>query len=86
MISALGIGAGVRYLDFTFGDNVNTLKVPGVTLADAALRYDWRNFRLAMNVPNVFDKEYAASCFVHGVNFCTFGDRRIITGGITYRW
>lgn len=34
----LGSGAGVRYLDSRYGDPGNTVKVPDVTLVDAALR------------------------------------------------
>lgn len=84
--SGLGVGAGVRYLGSTFGDTRNTLKAPDTTLADAAIHYHWKNLRFAVNLQNVFDKEYVASCFVRGGNFCTFGERRTVTGSISYRW
>jgi iron complex outermembrane receptor protein len=85
-LKGLGVGAGVRYVGSTFGDTPNTLRAPGVTLADAAIHYNWRDLRLAVNAQNVLDKEYLASCFVRGGPFCTFGDRRAVVGSLSYRW
>jgi iron complex outermembrane recepter protein len=81
----VGFGAGVRYIGETWGDDANTFEVPAVTLADAALHYERGNYRVALNVNNVFDKEYIAACF----NFeagCNYGQRRVVLGSLIYRW
>ena len=44
--AGLGFGAGVRYIGPSFGDNLEDLNVPGYTLADAAIHYDWNSFKL----------------------------------------
>ncbi|TIM60572.1 MAG: TonB-dependent receptor, partial [Mesorhizobium sp.] len=62
-LEGFGLGAGIRYVGSTFGDDANTFKVPAVTLVDAALHYEWRNAELNLNVSNLFDKRYVASCF-----------------------
>jgi len=86
-LAGLGLGAGVRYLGPSFGDTPNTLKAPGVTLADAAVHYDWEGIRLQMNVDNVFDNEHVASTFASGPqDFATYGAERTITASIRYRW
>lgn len=65
-LAGLGFGAGVRYLGSTFGDVPNTIKVPGQTLVDAAVHYDWKNFRLALNATNLSDETYVATCGYSG--------------------
>jgi iron complex outermembrane recepter protein len=92
--TGLGFGAGVRYIGETFGTDANTYEIdgnvypfiiPSVTLADAAIHYDWRQFRFAVNAKNIFDGEHVASCF----NFdsgCVYGERRRIIGSVRYRW
>ena len=37
-LAGLGLGAGVRYVGTSYGDPLNTFKVPAVTLYDAVLR------------------------------------------------
>jgi iron complex outermembrane receptor protein len=92
--NGLGFGAGVRYIGETFGTDANTYTIgdntypfilPSVTLADAAIHYDWGQFRFAVNAKNIFDREYVASCF----NFdfgCVYGERRRVIGSVRYRW
>lgn len=87
LLRNLGLGAGIRYIGSSFGDLPNTLKTPDVTLVDAVLHYDWKNFRAQLNAKNLFDKEYVSGCFTRGgSDFCTFGQTRTITGSIAYRW
>lgn len=81
-LTGLGLGAGVRHTGYTYGDTRNTFKVPGVTLADAALHYDWGATRLALNANNLFDKEYVASCW----GSCYFGPRRTVVATLRHRW
>jgi iron complex outermembrane recepter protein len=86
VLNRLGFGAGVRYLGSTFGDTPNTFKSPDATLADAAIHYDWKNFRFAVNAENVFNREYIASTFIRGGNFVTFGPARTARTSIRFRW
>jgi iron complex outermembrane recepter protein len=88
-LSGFGIGSGIRYVGRSFGDSTNTFKVPDFTLVDGVLHYDiaarsLRGTRLAVNIHNLFDREYLASC--SGQAFCFFGQGRVVTGSITYRW
>ncbi len=85
-LRGLGIGGGVRHIGSTFGDDTNSFEVPSVTFGDAAIRYDWNGARLALNVHNLADETYVASCFPAGQNFCTYGAKRSIRGTIAYRW
>lgn len=82
--AGLGFGAGVRYIGPSFGDNLEDLDVPGYTLADAAIHYEWNSFKFALNGSNIFDKAYVASCF--GESNCFYGERRTVLGTVTYRW
>jgi iron complex outermembrane receptor protein len=82
--AGLGFGAGVRYIGPSFGDNLEDLDVPGYTLADAAIHYEWNSFKFALNGSNIFDKVYVPSCF--GESNCFYGERRAVIGTVTYRW
>jgi iron complex outermembrane receptor protein len=82
----LGIGGGARYTGSTYSDVANTFKVPGFVVGDAVLDYIWGQYRVALNVTNIFDHEQF-SCFDRGgTNFCVFGERRNLVGTIAYRW
>lgn len=84
-LEGLGLGAGVRYVGSTYGDDANTFKVPSVVLADAAVHYSWQNATLSLNVSNLFDKRYVASCFSSGFG-CFYGEGRRINGSVKYTW
>jgi iron complex outermembrane receptor protein len=90
ILKGLGLGAGARYLGPTAGDFTNTFEVPSYTLVDAAVRYDLgelhpilKGGQAAINVSNLLDKHYVASCT--GA-FCAFGLQRTVLGTLTYRW
>jgi iron complex outermembrane receptor protein len=86
-LAGLGISGGVRHLGSMYGDLPNTLKIPSVTLADAAVFYDMSNFRLQVNIDNIFDDKYVASGFASGAqNFGTYGAVRSLQASIRYRW
>ena len=76
-------GAGVRYNGHSF-DGVGNNRVEGVTLYDAVLAYDRGPFRVALNVTNLFDKEYVGTCIARGD--CFYGTRRTVVGSVTYRF
>ena len=79
----LGFGAGMRYIGSSYGDDTNTYKVSDRTLFDAALHYEIYGIRAAVNVDNILDKKYVASC--SGGN-CFYGDGRTVIGSLRYRW
>lgn len=100
-LNGLTIGGGVRYIGSTFGTPSNLWnepgylrkpsKVPGFTLVDAAVTYDFgkRNprldgFSVTVNAKNLFDKDYIAAC--NGFGSCTFGEGRMVLATARYRW
>ena len=84
-LDGFGFGGGVRYIGSSFADAANTLTVPSVVLGDLAVHYEWaKNWRAAINVVNIADTQYVASCGFP--TSCFYGDRRRITGSIAYHW
>jgi iron complex outermembrane receptor protein len=88
--AGLGFGGGIRYVGLTFGDTANTVRVPGYTLFDAAIYYDFGQLRadlkglsFAVNAANVFDKEYVSECTNSN---CLYGTGRTVIGTLRYRW
>ena len=67
----------MRYVGKSFADIANTLVVPSVVLGDAAVHYEWQNWRVALNVINIADTTYVASCASD--TSCFYGDRRRVT-------
>jgi iron complex outermembrane receptor protein len=84
VLDGFGFGAGVRYVGSSWGDDINTFRVPGVTLADAAIHYERGNYRFSVNAQNLFDKIYVATC--SGMDYCYYGLRRAVIGTVRYRW
>lgn len=90
----LTLGAGLRYMGSTTGNYAGTLKVPSVTLMDAAVTYDlgaadprYRGVKLSLFANNLFDKEYVASCTQNYADeFCYYGTRRSVTAQLNYKW
>lgn len=83
-LAGFGVGGGVRYVGSSWADPANTLEVPAVVLGDLALHYEWQNWRTALNVINVTDKIYVASCSFP--TSCFYGDRRRVTASVSYKW
>lgn len=90
-LRGLGFGGGVRYVGQTFGDNTNNFDVPGYTLVDAGIRYDLgqlkpslQGMQLALDVSNLFDKEYVATCL--SATGCYWGVGRTIYATLKYSW
>ncbi|KYO56001.1 TonB-dependent siderophore receptor [Tistrella mobilis] len=87
----LGLGAGVRYVGSTYGNDTNTLKVPSYTLYDAAVSYDLgraspalTGVELAVNASNLFDETYVSGCEVD--RQCYWGQGRTVLGTLKYKW
>ncbi|CAN7596834.1 TonB-dependent siderophore receptor [Mesorhizobium amorphae] len=70
----ISIGVGVRHLGSSWADNGNTAKVPAVTLADLKLGYERENWGVDLNITNLFDKTYVASC--QTTLTCSYGEGR----------
>jgi len=83
-LEGFGFGGGVRYVGSSWADTANTLEVPAVVLGDLALHHEWQNWRTALNVVNLTDKIYVASCA--SASSCFYGDRRRVTASVSYKW
>jgi iron complex outermembrane receptor protein len=91
MLDGVSVGGGVRFVGSSYADDVNTVKVDGYTLVDAALRYDFgakypklEGLEGTFNVTNLFDKDYYSSCSSN--IYCQFGNGRQMLAGLRYRW
>ena len=73
-LKGVQIGGGVRYVGDSYADNLNRFKVPDVTLFDARLAYEKDNWGVSLNMNNVFDKKYVASC--QDTTACYYGEGR----------
>jgi iron complex outermembrane receptor protein len=89
--AGFGSALGLRYSGASWGDSDNTFKVDGVTLVDAALRYDFRalggplsGLELGLNVTNLFDETYVAGC--SSLDFCNYGFRRAVIATMRKRF
>lgn len=79
-LRGLKLGGGVRYV----GESVDgDITVPDYTLVDAMASYDFADhWRAQVNVNNLTDKEYVASCDF----WCYYGESRSVIGSLSYRW
>lgn len=90
-LDGLSLGGGVRHTGDFYGDNANTYDVPGYTLVDFAVRYDFgarhpefEGLGAAVNLRNAFDETYVANCI--GLTGCYWGTGREITATLSYKW
>ncbi|WP_420835263.1 TonB-dependent siderophore receptor [Halomonas halocynthiae] len=88
-LAGLNAGLGVRYYADIQADRANTEQVPDYTLVDATLGYDFsqvgfEGVSARLNVNNVLDKSYVASC--NSLEFCYFGAERSVKATLNYRF
>lgn len=89
VLSGLTVGTGGRFIGSSYGDPANTFKVGSAAVMDAVVKYDLGRFglygsSLAVNVNNLLDREYVASCFqTYG---CFWGAGRQVVGTATFRF
>ncbi|MEQ6278538.1 ferrichrome porin FhuA [Kluyvera huaxiensis] len=97
-LSGLTFGAGVRYTgstvsyykyDTTTGKKNDSFNVGGYTVANAMVKYDLARFGLpgssvAVNVNNLFDREYVSSCYSEYA--CYWGAERQVVATATFRF
>lgn len=60
VLPGLAVGGGLRHTGRRWNDAANTSSEPAYTLWDAAVRYDAGPWRLALNVANLFNRQYYA--------------------------
>ncbi|MGM0783106.1 MAG: TonB-dependent siderophore receptor [Pseudomonadota bacterium] len=79
-LNGLKVGAGIRHV----GESVDgSITVPDYTVGDAMASYDFNSHWTAqVNVNNVTDEEYVASCDF----WCYYGESRSVIGSLSYRW
>jgi iron complex outermembrane receptor protein len=81
-LGGFSAGLGVRHASaFTDGFAPET---PSVTLADGLLAYDTREWRVALNATNLFDKTYVSTCLSRGD--CWWGARRNLVATVSYKF
>jgi len=80
--SGFSLGAGVRYMSAFHDGNAPT--VPALTLLDAMAAWDTGPWRFALNVNNLTDKTYVATCLSRGD--CWWGARRNVVASVAYRY
>ena len=83
-LAGFGFGAGVRYVGISYADQANTLEVPSFVLGDLSVHYQMANWRFALNVTNIADHIYVASC--QTATACFYGDRRRAVASVSYKW
>ncbi|GHB07786.1 TonB-dependent siderophore receptor [Modicisalibacter luteus] len=88
-LTGLETGLGVRHYADIWVDEANTEKLPDYTLVDAMLGYDFSQVGLEgvsarVNVHNLLDKEYVASCY--DINYCYFGEERNVMATVSYNF
>lgn len=82
-LEGFGIGGGVRYVGQRYGNTANTFDLDAVTLLDASIHYQKDGIKASLNVTNLTDKNYVASCSTFG---CFYGEGRAVMGRVTFTW
>ncbi|WP_273728276.1 TonB-dependent siderophore receptor [Brucella gallinifaecis] len=82
-LEGFGIGGGVRYVGQRYGDLDNNYNLDAITLTDAAIHYQKDHIRASLNIKNIADKKYVASCSSFG---CNYGDGRTYLSKLTFTW
>lgn len=75
VLKGLILGGGVRYIGSSWADNENTMKVPSATVFDARIGYKRDNWGVDLNITNVFDKKFVASCQTQFA--CSYAEGRV---------
>lgn len=90
IFKGLGINWGMRYVGYTYGDEVSSYKVPSYILFDVGARYNFekvfptlKGLTAQLSMSNLTNKYYEASCYS---NVCYLGEGRKVYGNLAYRW
>ena len=82
-LNGLSIGAGARFVGEMAANETNTITVPDYTIFDLSLNYDMakvglENTDLRVNVNNLLDEEYVASCLItSSSDNCYYGEESL---------
>lgn len=82
--SGLGFGAGPRYVGGSYASLDNKFGVPGYVVGDALVHFERGHWRASVNVSNITDRTYVASC--SSFNACFYGLRRTALFRLAYSW
>lgn len=83
LTQGLNVGLGSRYIGSS-ENGFDSLTVPSVTLYDAMASYEISDWQLSLNVRNLADEEFIASCA--GNSSCYYGERRTILVNARYEF
>lgn len=85
----LGVGAGVRFVGSSYGNDENTMKNSSRAFVDAAIDFDfgaikkdYEGVKLQVNATNLFD----TSKPVCSAGFCYRDQGRTVVGSLKYSW
>ena len=81
--NGLRVGGGLRHLGSRFADTANTREIDSVTLVDLGASYTRGNIETSLNINNLTDEVYVASC---GFSYCSYGEGRTVAAKISYKW
>ncbi len=90
LLNGVDLGLGVRHVQDIYADDANTKHIPDYTLLDMVLSYDLAKIgiqgaKAQLNVNNLLDKEYVASCY-NSQEFCYYGAKRNVTATLSYQF
>ena len=83
-MAGFGFGLGLRYRGQMFGDGANLWQSDSVTVYDAILHYDTRDWRFVVNASNFTDEIFVDRC--SSASSCFYGTRRLVTGSVTRKF
>lgn len=88
-LDGLRLGAGVRYVGYSWADAENTMKVPSYTLFDASVGYDLskvgiKGVDVRVNANNLTNESYIATCA--SLSFCYMGEERNVSATVSYEF
>ncbi len=82
-LPGLRAGGGVRYAGPSW-DGAGNNRVPSVTLVDLLVGYETGPWSVSLNVNNLADRTYIATCLSRGD--CWFDTKRRAVATLAYRW
>lgn len=90
VVKGLGVNWGMRYVGYSYVDNVESFKTPPYVLFDIGAHYDFgqsipalKGLKAQLAVSNLTNKYYLTSC---DGSFCYTGQGRRLYGNLTYNW
>lgn len=90
IVKGLGVNWGMRYIGYTYGNYVESFKVPSYILFDIGAHYDFgeqfsslKGFHAQLAISNLTNKYYVTSCYQ---GLCNLGQGRRVYGNLTYNW